>query len=214
VAQPRGQLDRRAGLPGPEHAAGRHQLRRPGTDYSDYTLLYDKQTSYIAYFESNVTPVAGHPINPSQWIIVAGRVPQVQPGGLPTFQSVTGWPQTFWLSQRVRVDRDYAVFGELSSDFTKNLTATVGGRFFRYDNSLVGEQSAFGVLNVLAGVQWGRLHRRDFLGQRARQASRDLPVLRVHKAVHSTEGVHRFFLPHPIKGYRQRGPDRIQCPLW
>jgi hypothetical protein len=84
----------------------------------------------------------------------AGRVPQVQPGELPTFQSVTGWPQTFWLTQRVRVDRDYAVFGELSSDFTKNLTATVGGRFFRYDNSLVGEQSAFGVLNVFAGVQW------------------------------------------------------------
>ncbi|HET7756515.1 MAG TPA: TonB-dependent receptor [Steroidobacteraceae bacterium] len=141
------------------------------SDYSDYSLLYDKQTTYIAYFESNVAPVAGHTINPSQWI--NGRdqyrkmshelrvaTPKSNPlrfiGGLfyerqehyilqdyiidelPTFQSVTGWPQTFWLTDQIRVDRDYAVFGELSYDLTPNLTGTVGYRFFRYDNSLDG----------------------------------------------------------------------------
>ena len=37
---------------------------------------------------------------------------------LPTVNSVTGWPQTLWLTNQIRVDRDYAVFGELSFDFT------------------------------------------------------------------------------------------------
>lgn len=141
------------------------------SDYSDYSLLYDKNTTYIAYFESNVAPVAGHTINPSQWIIGRDQyrkmshelrvaTPKDAPlrfiGGLfyerqehyilqdyvidelPTFDSVTGWPQTFWLTNQVRVDRDYAVFGELSYDLTPKLTATAGGRFFRYDNSLDG----------------------------------------------------------------------------
>ena len=38
----------------------------------------------------------------------------------------------------MRVDRDYAVFGELSYDITPKLTGTVGYRFYRYDNSLDG----------------------------------------------------------------------------
>ena len=141
------------------------------SDYSDYVLLYDQHTTYISYFESNVTPVAGHPINPSQWI--NGRdqyrkmshelriaTPKENPlrfiGGLfterqehyilqdyiidelPVSQSVTGWPHTFWLTDQIRVDRDYAVFGDLSYDLTPKLMASVGYRFFRYDNSLDG----------------------------------------------------------------------------
>jgi hypothetical protein len=37
---------------------------------------------------------------------------------LPSLDSVTGWPQTWWLTNQIRVDRDYAVFGELSFDPT------------------------------------------------------------------------------------------------
>jgi outer membrane receptor protein involved in Fe transport len=137
------------------------------TDYTDYTLLYDKQTTYVSYLESNV----GATINPSQFIVASDdyrkqshelriTTPKERPlrfiGGLfyqrqthyilqnyridelPTVNSVTGWPQTLWLTDQVRVDRDYAVFGELSYDFTPKLTGTVGYRFFRYDNSLDG----------------------------------------------------------------------------
>ena len=57
---------------------------------------------------------------------------------LPTLDSVTGWPQTWWLTDQIRVDRDTAVFGELTYDFTPKLTGTVGYRFFHYDNSLDG----------------------------------------------------------------------------
>ncbi|HEX8839802.1 MAG TPA: TonB-dependent receptor [Sphingomicrobium sp.] len=52
--------------------------------------------------------------------------------------SVNGFPGTLWLTQQKRVDRDYALFGEASYDFTPNLTFTAGGRLFRYDNSLIG----------------------------------------------------------------------------
>ena len=62
--------------------------------------------------------------------------------------SVTGWPQTWWLTDQVRVDRDYAVFGELSFDITPKLTGTVGYRIFRYDNSLDGF-FGFGLNNPL-----------------------------------------------------------------
>ena len=52
--------------------------------------------------------------------------------------SVNGMPGTLWLTQQHRVDRDYAAFGELSYDILPTVTATVGGRYFRYDNSLIG----------------------------------------------------------------------------
>ncbi|MEO6065622.1 MAG: TonB-dependent receptor [Lysobacterales bacterium] len=52
--------------------------------------------------------------------------------------SVTGWPDTIWLTQQVRTDEDRALFGELSYDITDQLTATAGVRFFEADNSLKG----------------------------------------------------------------------------
>ena len=52
--------------------------------------------------------------------------------------SVTGWPNTIWLTRQVREDNDRALFGEASYDLTDNLTATVGARFFHTANSLRG----------------------------------------------------------------------------
>jgi outer membrane receptor protein involved in Fe transport len=43
-----------------------------------------------------------------------------------------------WLTKQQRVDRDYAAFGELSFDILPTLTATAGGRWYKFDNSLVG----------------------------------------------------------------------------
>ena len=36
------------------------------------------------------------------------------------------------------MDKDFAVFGEFSFDFTEKLTGTVGARYFESDNSLEG----------------------------------------------------------------------------
>jgi len=65
-------------------------------------------------------------------------------------ESVTGWTNTWWLTDQLRVNRDWAAYGELTWDFIPNhLTATFGERWFKYDNTLggffgFGENSAFG----------------------------------------------------------------------
>ena len=66
---------------------------------------------------------------------------------LATSNWVTGWANTFWLTEQVRVDRDYAVFGELTYDIAPKLTGTLGVRFFKSKNSLVGFYG-FGATNA------------------------------------------------------------------
>lgn len=61
-----------------------------------------------------------------------------QVAGLAPLLSVNGQPGTLWLTQQRRVDKDYAAFGELSYDVAPTLTLTAGGRYFKYDNTLIG----------------------------------------------------------------------------
>ena len=58
--------------------------------------------------------------------------------GLAPELSVNGFPDTLWLTQQKRVDKDYALFGEASYDITPQFTVTAGGRLFKYDNTLIG----------------------------------------------------------------------------
>jgi iron complex outermembrane receptor protein len=51
---------------------------------------------------------------------------------------IFGWPDTLWLTKQERRDHDEAIFGEVSFDFTDTLSATLGARHFRADNSLQG----------------------------------------------------------------------------
>jgi iron complex outermembrane recepter protein len=51
---------------------------------------------------------------------------------------VTGWEDTIWLTEQERIDRDNAIFGELSYDITDKLTVTGGVRYFQAENSLEG----------------------------------------------------------------------------
>ena len=51
---------------------------------------------------------------------------------------VTGWPDTWWLTNQVRVDRDDALFGEVTFDLTDKLSVTGGIRYFEAKNSLLG----------------------------------------------------------------------------
>jgi outer membrane receptor protein involved in Fe transport len=70
--------------------------------------------------------------------------PNATPPGVSLW--VTGWPDTWWLTEQVRVDKDYAAFGELSYDITDKLSATGGVRFYKYENSLEG-YFGFGLTN-------------------------------------------------------------------
>jgi outer membrane receptor protein involved in Fe transport len=59
------------------------------------------------------------------------------PGIAPDI-TVTGWPNTLWLTEQMRIDRDYAAFGEAYIDITDRLTLSLGMRAFKTDNSLEG----------------------------------------------------------------------------
>ena len=61
-----------------------------------------------------------------------------QVANLGPLRSVNGLPGTLWLTKQHRIDKDYAAFGEASFDFTDQLTLTAGGRYYKFDNSLIG----------------------------------------------------------------------------
>ncbi len=136
-------------------------------DYVDYSYFYDALYGYGAYWYDNAddpvnpnqyvrsddrftkqshelrfTSPADKPLR-----LVAGLFYQRQShnieqnyiiDGLADDLVVPGTASNIWLTKQLRVDRDYAVFGELSYDITPQLTATVGGRYYKFDNSLVG----------------------------------------------------------------------------
>lgn len=78
-------------------------------------------------------------------------------GDLADISEVTGWPDTWWLTNQFRKDHDDALFGEFSFDFTDKLTATAGLRHYRYDNSLKGFFGA-GIDNGWLGGTYGESH--------------------------------------------------------
>jgi outer membrane receptor protein involved in Fe transport len=138
------------------------------TDYNDYSFWYDTLLSYGAYINDNsgalINPSefisdrdqytnSSHELriaSPSddRLRIVGGVFWQKQKhdilqdyqiNNLASDLSVTGWPNTIWLTRQMRYDRDKSVFGELSFDFIPDvLTATVGERYFRTSNNLYG----------------------------------------------------------------------------
>src|SRR5580704_406020 len=67
------------------------------------------------------------------WILQDYVIPD-----LATVESVTGWPNTIWLTDQERVDQDSAAFTEVSYDILPQLTLTGGLRLYQYYNSLVG----------------------------------------------------------------------------
>ncbi len=137
------------------------------SDYSDYSYWYDTLYGYGAYwYDDNSVPIDPsqyiqgkdrynrytHELRLSsdadnRFRFVGGLFVQRQEhdieqrymiDGLGDQISVTGWPDTIWLTKQLRVDKDFAVFGEFSFDFTEKLTGTVGARYFESDNSLKG----------------------------------------------------------------------------
>jgi len=58
--------------------------------------------------------------------------------GLPQYYSVDGQIDTIYLSQQIRVDRDYAAFAQMSFDITDKLKIDAGIRKFWVNNTLFG----------------------------------------------------------------------------
>ena len=135
-------------------------------DYSDYAYFYNELAGYGAYwYDNDFNPIVPNQLiqaddsykkmshefriaTPAdkRMRLIAGLFYQRQEHnieqnyiipGLADFLQVDGTDDV-WLTKQLRVDRDYAAFGELSFDITPELTATAGGRWYKYDNSLVG----------------------------------------------------------------------------
>lgn len=137
------------------------------SDYSDYGYWYDALAGYGAYFYDDngdlINPAqhidakdgykrTSHELRiaspqDNRVRLVAGVFWQEQKhaihqryrvDGLASVLSVSGWPETIWLTQQDRRDRDEAVFGQISFDATDKLELTAGGRWFRARNGLKG----------------------------------------------------------------------------
>jgi iron complex outermembrane recepter protein len=136
-------------------------------DYVDYAYFYDALFGYGQYFVDNAgnqvnpnqyviaddsftrltqelrfTSPADRPVR-----LVAGAFYQRQTHNIEQNYivdniadaiTIPGTESNIWLTKQLRVDRDYAAFGELAWDIVPELTLTAGGRLYRYDNSLVG----------------------------------------------------------------------------
>jgi len=137
------------------------------TDYSDYSYFYDAIAGYGVYWydnDSNLIDPTQYFISDDTFKkdahelritspadkrlrLVAGLFYQRQEhnieqhyiiDNIADFLEVDGQVDNIWLTKQVRVDRDYAAFGELSFDLTPQLTLTGGGRFYKFDNALKG----------------------------------------------------------------------------
>jgi iron complex outermembrane recepter protein len=96
----------------------------------------------------------------ARWRFVAGAFLQQQQDdwhvefkvdGLATNYSITGLPGVFYLNAMQRVDRDRAIFGEISHDLGPRLSVTGGLREFAYDNTVYGFFGYNGVFPVKIG---------------------------------------------------------------
>ena len=137
------------------------------SDYVDYAYFYDALSGYASYFYDNddnqVNPnqyikaidrytkqshelrLASDASKPVRFI--GGFFYQRQTHNIEQNYiiddiadaiTVPGTDSNIWLTKQLRVDRDYAVFGELTADVTKKLSVTLGTRLYRFKNSLEG----------------------------------------------------------------------------
>jgi len=136
-------------------------------DYVDYAYFYDALAGYGTYFYDNngalvnpnqyiisddsfrrmshefrIASPADRPVR-----IIAGLFYQRQQHSIEQNYiidniadsiTVPGTASNIWLTQQLRIDRDYAIFGEVSWDILPQLTLTGGGRLYKFDNTLTG----------------------------------------------------------------------------
>ena len=135
-------------------------------DYSDYAYFYNELTSYGTYWLDDVGDQVlpnqlikaddsytkqSHELRiaspaDQRLRVVAGLFYQRQQHNIEQNYQIPGLAEdlqvpgtdNIWFTKQLRVDRDYAAFGELSFDITPKLTATAGGRWYKFNNSLVG----------------------------------------------------------------------------
>ena len=138
------------------------------TDYTDYSVAYDQFYHSGAYWVDNAGVPLPFPVQEivgtdrfekgsnelriaspatDRFRFIAGLfqerqthwiVQDYQIQGFGSQFAVTGWPNTIWLTDQNRIDRDEAAFGEATFDITSKLSITGGLRYYHYENTLYG----------------------------------------------------------------------------
>ncbi|MFI4975765.1 MAG: TonB-dependent receptor [Caulobacterales bacterium] len=148
----------------------------------------------------------------THWII---QDYQIQ--GFNTQLSVPNWPNTIWLTNQYRADRDEALFGEASFDFTPQLTLTAGIRGYWYDNTLFGFFGFSQGYDKLTGFSSGMGNNGQFC-QTGKTFKND-PCVDIDKAAVGSGETHKINLNYKIDpdhlvyftystGYRPGGNNR------
>lgn len=211
------------------------------SDYTDYSVAYDQCCGYGSYWVDQAGKALANPAQEivgrdvfskgsnelriaspatdrlrfiaglfqerqTHWIIqdyeIQGLAPDI---------SVTGWPQTWWLTDQDRIDSDQAAFGEVSFDITPKLTILGGLRYYHYDNSLYG----FYGFNDTSYSGTGEDKCALFPGQTFRNA----PCVNLNKVTSGSGETHKINLTYRIDdnklvyftystGYRPGGVNR------
>ena len=91
-------------------------------------------------------------------IIANYIVPGLGSSGDP--RAIPGAGDDIYYTNIDRIDRDFALFGELAYDILPNLTATIGGRYFEVDNTLEGVSGFSGATPFAKGTtEYGETHK-------------------------------------------------------
>jgi iron complex outermembrane receptor protein len=77
------------------------------------------------------------------------------PNGFDNSLSIPGYQNTIWLTDLQRVDRDQAVFGQITWDIIPALSVTAGLRYFKANNSLQGFYGYSAAYQALTGYHSG-----------------------------------------------------------
>lgn len=141
-----------------------HRKDSVQSDYVDYSVYYDTYSYYVfndageyidptqyiigrdrykkQSHELRISSVGVGPLSFVGGLFMQRQTHDIEQNykinDIATSLEVTGWPDTWWLTEQIRTDRDYAAFGELTYAITDRLAVTGGIRFFKAKNSLKG----------------------------------------------------------------------------
>jgi len=114
--------------------------------------------------------------------------------------AIPGWPNTIWLTNQQRTDRDLAGFGELTYDVTDKFSVLGGVRYYYYDNSLKGFFGFSQAYDALTGYSSGEgANKQNCL---AGQSFVNTPCVDLNKSVTGSGETHKINLNYKIDGDR------------
>ena len=187
-------VDCKAGTPA-DNCAG---AGGPLTDPNQFVDNHDKYTKMS--HELRVTSPADFPLRGVAGLFYQRQTDNIRAAytanGLPQYYSVDGEVDTVYLSQQIRVDRDYAAFGALDYDITSQLKISGGIRKFWVENTLYG---FFGFNDVLSA------HGEQLCNPPVSPATiipGVLPCINTDKKVIETGETHKLTLTYQVDPYK------------